>query len=73
MEHCLDSLRVMRLGQGELKQDTCLLRVQRVTIDEVLIDIGLLSRYDSTRTYTRAADDDNPFLCALASAASSAL
>lgn len=31
----------MCLGQSQLKQDTCLLRVQRVTVDEVLVDVGL--------------------------------
>ena len=41
VEHCLDGLRIMCLGQSQLKQDTCLLRVQRGTVDEVLVDVGL--------------------------------
>lgn len=28
VEHYLDGLRIMRLGQRQLEQDTCLLRVQ---------------------------------------------
>ena len=58
VEHCLDGLRIMCLGQRQLEQDTCLLRVQRVTVDEMLIDVGLFSRDNGSRTNTGTADDN---------------
>ena len=65
VEHCLDGLRIMCLGQRQLEQDTCFLRVQRVTVDEMLIDVGLFSRDNGSRTDTRTADDDDSLLGSL--------
>src|SRR5574344_683907 len=49
----------MGLRQSQLQEDTCLLRVQGIAIDEMLINVGLLSRNDGASTYTGTADYNN--------------